>query len=91
MHTGECEWCNAAKGGGRYDFSCKGCRGRALMDEPCKLVRKALAARITLWGDVTDWQRDPSCGCKNRCKRMLAAESAQAELNITKQRKYDAY
>jgi len=68
-----------------------GCRGRVLMDEPCKLVRKAMAARVTLWGETPDWQREPSCGCKSRCKRMMSAEGAQAEINITKQRKYDAY
>lgn len=93
MLIGDCEWCNAAKEKphGRYSFGCAGCRERALMDEPCKLVRKALAARIILWGDIPDWQRDPSCGCRNRCKRRESAEAAAAELAITKQRKYDAY
>jgi len=88
----QCEFCISAKcAGGKYNFSCAGCRERVLMDEPCKLARKALASRIILWGEIPDWQRDPSCGCINRCKRKQIAEAAQTEINITKQRKYDAY
>jgi hypothetical protein len=92
MHIGNCEHCNEKKyAGGQYNFSCAGCRDRVLMDEPCKLARKALAARIVLWGEIPDWQREPSCGCKNRCKRRESAEAAEAELKAMKQRKYDAY
>jgi hypothetical protein len=40
------------------------------MDEPCKLLRKALAERIELWGEVHDWKKEPHCGCKGECKRL---------------------
>jgi hypothetical protein len=89
----ECSYCETAKQRicGSYNFNCDGCRERVLLDEPCKLVRKAMAARIVIWGEIPDWQRDPSCGCKNKCRRIQNMEGAQVELAISKQRRYDAY
>lgn len=80
----DCKYCETAKDRicGSYNFGCNGCRERVLFDEPCKIVRKALAARIIIWGEIPDWQREPSCGCKNKCKRMEAIEGARIETSI---------
>lgn len=90
MDTGECELCtDKSCKGGRYNFACRGCRERVLMDEPCKLMRKALAGSVELWGEAGDWKRDPSCGCTGECKRRQSMRKAALMADTT--RKYDAY
>jgi hypothetical protein len=61
------------------------------MDEPCKIIRKAMAAKIILWGETPNWQRDPSCGCQSKCRRLQNMEGAQNEIAIAKRGKYYAY
>jgi hypothetical protein len=88
MDTGSCELCNEKKcAGGRYNFACRGCRERVLMDEPCKLMRKSLAASIILWGELPDWKREPSCGCLGGCRRQKTMREMDTHLRNIGQRK----
>jgi hypothetical protein len=75
VHTGNCKYCNSDSG--IYEYECNGCRNRMLMDEPCKILRKALSERIELWGTVEDWKREPNCGCKGECKRLKTIRDNQ--------------
>lgn len=80
MATGSCGHCKSASG--LYDLNCEGCRERALMDEPCKVLRQQLAERMRYKGmSVPDWKREPSCGCKGNCRRI---QNSSVD-------KYDAY
>jgi hypothetical protein len=51
-----------------------------LLDEPCKILRKALAERIQLWGEISDWKTEPHCGCKAECKRMKTMRDNQTHI-----------
>ncbi len=55
---------------GIYRMTCRGCRNRLLMDEPCKMLRKLIADSLKKWGEVDEWQIEPHCGCKGKCKRL---------------------
>lgn len=65
----ECRWCKA-KHSHVYDYSCPQCRQRALLAEPCKILRKHMAENMWRYGDVPEWKVEPHCGCKNHCKRV---------------------
>ncbi|CAB5225471.1 hypothetical protein UFOVP746_21 [uncultured Caudovirales phage] len=78
MRTGECKYCSAQSG--IYEYECNGCRNRMLLDEPCKILRKALAERIQLWGEISDWKTEPHCGCKAECKRMKTMRDNQTHI-----------
>lgn len=52
-----------------YNLKCESCRDRMLMSEPCKLLRKYNASFIERFGTITNWKREPSCGCETICKR----------------------
>lgn len=63
-----CRWCEANYNG-TFDYSCLTCRERALMMEPCKVLRKYMADNMWRYGEVPDYRKEPHCGCKNQCKR----------------------
>jgi ubiquitin len=67
---------DCVKAGGIYSFKCFGCRDRFLMDEPCKIYREIMAKTIQRWGEIGDWKREPSCGCKGQCLRLQAIRNA---------------
>lgn len=68
-----CKYCNV-KNSGIFDYSCFGCRERALLSEPCKVLRKQMADNMWRNGEVPDWKVEPNCGCKNSCKRRQLAK-----------------
>lgn len=64
-----CKWCDL-KHSHVYNYSCIGCRQRALLDEPCKILRQHMAENMWRFGDIPEWKVEPNCGCTNRCKRV---------------------
>lgn len=67
-----CEHCAYAEQKGFcpvFNYYCDGCRLRALLAEPCKLLRKYMAEDMARRFDVPNWKVEPNCGCKNVCKR----------------------
>lgn len=80
MATGDCQLCKQPTG--LYDLNCEGCRERALIDEPCKLLRQQLAERMQYKRmTVPNWMREPSCGCKGQCKRMRNIKTEKYDAN----------
>lgn len=71
----DCKSCNTIA---IYDMSCSKCRNKILMDEPCKYLRKQLADRIKKYGELGEWQRQPHCGCSQKCKRIENMRLAKA-------------
>ena len=69
MNTNDCADC-AKEHSGIYRMTCKGCRNRLLMDEPCKMLRGYIADNLKKWGEVDDWKKPPHCGCNGKCKRL---------------------
>jgi hypothetical protein len=49
------------------------------MDEPCKMLRKLIAESLRKWGEVDEWQIEPHCGCKGKCKRLENMRLAQVD------------
>ena len=62
--------------GGIYNFTCKDCRNRFLMDEPCKMYRKVMSEMIRKWGTVDDFEKEPHCECEQQCQRMVTIRNA---------------
>ena len=72
MSIGDCEYCKKDKENGYcpiFNLKCKGCRVRALLSEPCKILRQYMAEDMARKFEVPDWKIEPNCGCTNRCKR----------------------
>lgn len=63
-----CRWCEA-NNSSLFDYSCLGCRQRALLSEPCKVLRQYMAENMWRYGVIPDWKVEPHCGCKSYCKR----------------------
>ena len=63
---------------GIYQLKCARCRHRLLMNESCKISRKEMAESLKKYGDVAEWQVEPSCGCQFRCKRYDAIRTRYA-------------
>lgn len=77
MLTGtNCKWCEAGHSH-IYDYSCFKCRERALLDEPCKVLRKYMAENMWRYGEVPDWKREPHCNCNRNCKRQQLTRKTQ--------------
>ena len=68
LNMSDCRWCQA-KHSHIYDYACYGCRQRALLDEPCKVLREYMANNMWRNGEVPEWRIEPNCGCKKSCKR----------------------
>jgi hypothetical protein len=66
--TDECKHC-ARENCPIFNYKCFGCRERALLYEPCKVLREQMALNMWRYGDVPIWKREPNCGCKYICKR----------------------
>jgi len=66
--TNECKYCQR-KDSPTYDYGCIRCRERALIHEPCKVLREHMALNMWKYGEVPEWKRKPHCGCTNLCKR----------------------
>ena len=55
------------------------------MNEPCKLYRETLAKMLEKYGgDVPDWKREPSCGCKQSCKRRQYIRQGQTDQKMVR-------
>lgn len=52
-----------------YQLKCFECRRRLLFSEDCKRIRGMMADELQKTGDVPEWKKEPSCGCKDICKR----------------------
>jgi hypothetical protein len=72
----KCKYCNTL---GAYAMTCRKCRHRLLMNEPCKLLRKYQADSIKRYGELDNWQIEPHCGCNgNICQRLKNMRLARA-------------
>jgi hypothetical protein len=67
----DCPYCLKALTGisGTFNYDCYGCRGRALLGEPCKVLRKHMALNMWRYGKVPEWKITPHCGCIDGCIR----------------------
>jgi hypothetical protein len=73
MDIGDCQDCVKARNRkhyGIYTMKCAGCRQRLVLDEPCKLLRKALAEGLKRYGAEPEWKIEPNCGCQFSCERL---------------------
>lgn len=78
----ECKDCQLAEIHGIhgiYSLKCIGCRLRLLMDEPCKIIREVLAQGMRKWGELPDYKKDPSCGCKYTCQRRQSTKMLSSD------------
>lgn len=69
MECGYCEQAKIKPHCGTFDLKCPTCRVRFLLSEPCKVLRQYMAEDMARKFDVPEWQIEPNCGCKHRCKR----------------------
>lgn len=69
MLTGiDCKYCNDDKQH-TFDYACYKCREKALLSEPCKVLRKHMAENMWRYGEIPNWKKEPHCNCNRTCKR----------------------
>lgn len=72
----DCQLSAQTEYGGIYNFICKTCRNRFLIDEPCKMYRKVMYEMIRKWGVADDYEKEPHCECEHQCERMRTIRNA---------------
>lgn len=60
-----------------FDLKCEKCRERALLTEPCKMLRQYMAEDMGRKFDVPNWKVEPHCGCKRHCKRHTSNQESR--------------